>query len=169
MPFILWLLSLAPGLDILTDGAPLKLLQPPCQRARSSGPRPARHGVWTVWAVEPGARIVGPIAWRGCAGRGRPVSPREHPPSDQDHGSRSLHDAAAGAERVVRDRSGCGDDICGGVNAEIKDLFAAGADILQIDEPYLQAEASCGETMGSPRSIARSRARAGLPAFTGCG
>ena len=25
------------------------------------------------------------------------------------------------------------------VNAEIKDLFAAGADIVQIDEPYMQA------------------------------
>jgi 5-methyltetrahydropteroyltriglutamate--homocysteine methyltransferase len=25
------------------------------------------------------------------------------------------------------------------VNAELKDLFAAGADIVQIDEPYMQA------------------------------
>ncbi len=30
-------------------------------------------------------------------------------------------------------------DIAGAVNEEIKDLFAAGADIVQLDEPYLQA------------------------------
>ena len=30
------------------------------------------------------------------------------------------------------------------VNAEIKDLFAAGADIVQIDEPYLQARPDAG-------------------------
>jgi 5-methyltetrahydropteroyltriglutamate--homocysteine methyltransferase len=30
-------------------------------------------------------------------------------------------------------------DYAAGVNAEIKDLFAAGADIVQIDEPYMQA------------------------------
>ena len=30
-------------------------------------------------------------------------------------------------------------DYAAAVNAEIKDLFAAGADIVQIDEPYLQA------------------------------
>jgi 5-methyltetrahydropteroyltriglutamate--homocysteine methyltransferase len=30
-------------------------------------------------------------------------------------------------------------DYAGAVNAEIKDLFAAGADIVQIDEPYMQA------------------------------
>ena len=31
-------------------------------------------------------------------------------------------------------------DYAAAVNAEIKDLFAAGADIVQIDEPYMQAE-----------------------------
>ena len=30
-------------------------------------------------------------------------------------------------------------DYAAAVNAEIKDLFAAGADIVQIDEPYMQA------------------------------
>ncbi|MET0632791.1 MAG: uroporphyrinogen decarboxylase family protein [Xanthobacteraceae bacterium] len=30
-------------------------------------------------------------------------------------------------------------DYAGAVNAEIKDLFAAGADVVQIDEPYMQA------------------------------
>jgi 5-methyltetrahydropteroyltriglutamate--homocysteine methyltransferase len=31
------------------------------------------------------------------------------------------------------------------VNAEVKDLFAAGADVVQLDEPYLQARASSAE------------------------
>jgi 5-methyltetrahydropteroyltriglutamate--homocysteine methyltransferase len=30
-------------------------------------------------------------------------------------------------------------DYAAAVNAEIKDLFAAGADIVQLDEPYMQA------------------------------
>ena len=30
-------------------------------------------------------------------------------------------------------------DYAEAVNAEIKDLFAAGADVVQIDEPYMQA------------------------------
>jgi len=34
------------------------------------------------------------------------------------------------------------------VNAEIKDLFAAGADIVQIDEPYLQARPGPAEEFG---------------------
>jgi 5-methyltetrahydropteroyltriglutamate--homocysteine methyltransferase len=34
------------------------------------------------------------------------------------------------------------------VNAEIKDLFAAGADIVQIDEPYMQARPSKAEEYG---------------------
>jgi 5-methyltetrahydropteroyltriglutamate--homocysteine methyltransferase len=33
----------------------------------------------------------------------------------------------------------CAMDYAAAVNAEIKDLFAAGADIVQIDEPYMQA------------------------------
>src|SRR5271157_2574370 len=37
-------------------------------------------------------------------------------------------------------------DYAAAVNAEIKDLFAAGADVVQIDEPYMQARpVSAGE------------------------
>src|SRR5919202_5712681 len=35
-------------------------------------------------------------------------------------------------------------DYAAAVNAEIKDLFAAGADLLQIDEPYMQARPGAG-------------------------
>ena len=34
------------------------------------------------------------------------------------------------------------------VNAEIKDLFAAGADVVQIDEPYMQARPAKAEEYG---------------------
>ncbi|MCZ6556806.1 MAG: 5-methyltetrahydropteroyltriglutamate--homocysteine methyltransferase [SAR324 cluster bacterium] len=39
-------------------------------------------------------------------------------------------------------------DYARAVNAEIKDLFAAGADIVQIDEPYLQARPEKAEQFG---------------------
>jgi 5-methyltetrahydropteroyltriglutamate--homocysteine methyltransferase len=39
-------------------------------------------------------------------------------------------------------------DYADAVNAEIKDLFAAGADIVQIDEPYLQARPDIAERYG---------------------
>ena len=39
-------------------------------------------------------------------------------------------------------------DYADAVNAEIKDLFAAGADIVQIDEPYLQARPEIAERYG---------------------
>ena len=49
------------------------------------------------------------------------------------------------------------------VNAEIRDLFAAGADIVQIDEPYMQARPDKARAYGlagaQPRTRGRSRAR----------
>ncbi len=48
------------------------------------------------------------------------------------------------------------------VNAEIKDLFAAGADIVQIDEPYMQARPSQG-----PRIRPRRRSRRALEGVEG--
>ncbi|MGE3150645.1 MAG: 5-methyltetrahydropteroyltriglutamate--homocysteine methyltransferase, partial [Pseudorhodoplanes sp.] len=39
-------------------------------------------------------------------------------------------------------------DYAAAVNAEIKDLFAAGADIVQVDEPYMQARPAKAETYG---------------------
>jgi 5-methyltetrahydropteroyltriglutamate--homocysteine methyltransferase len=39
-------------------------------------------------------------------------------------------------------------DYAGAVNAEIRDLFAAGADIVQIDEPYMQARPEKADQFG---------------------
>jgi 5-methyltetrahydropteroyltriglutamate--homocysteine methyltransferase len=46
-------------------------------------------------------------------------------------------------------------DYAAAVNDEIKDLFAAGADIVQIDEPYMQARAERARRYGLP-AIARA-------------
>ena len=43
------------------------------------------------------------------------------------------------------------------VNAEARDLIAAGADVIQIDEPYLQARPDAAREYALPRSTARSK------------
>ena len=45
------------------------------------------------------------------------------------------------------------------VNAEIKDLFAAGADIVQIDEPWMQARPQKARRYGLKALDARARRR----------
>ena len=53
------------------------------------------------------------------------------------------------------------------VNAEIKDLFAAGADIVQLDEPYLQARPGAGPRVrpggAQPRAGRGHRHHRGAP------
>ena len=52
-------------------------------------------------------------------------------------------------------------DYAAAVNAEIKDLFAAGADIVQIDEPYMQARPEKAREYGLKAFNARARRRQG--------
>ena len=52
-------------------------------------------------------------------------------------------------------------DYAAAVNAEIKDLFAAGADIVQIDEPYMQARPEKARKYGLRGLEACSRRRQG--------
>ena len=52
------------------------------------------------------------------------------------------------------------------VNEELRDLAAAGADVVQIDEPYLQARPDDAGNMRSRRSPVRSTASAGRPRST---
>ena len=49
-------------------------------------------------------------------------------------------------------------DYAGAVNEEIKDLFAAGADVVQIDEPYMQARPRRRASTACRPSTARSKA-----------
>jgi 5-methyltetrahydropteroyltriglutamate--homocysteine methyltransferase len=42
-------------------------------------------------------------------------------------------------------------DYAAAVNEEVRDLFAAGADVVQIDEPYMQANPEPAREYGSRR------------------
>ena len=59
-------------------------------------------------------------------------------------------------------------DYAAAVNEEIRDLFAAGADIVQIDEPYMQARPEEARAYGLRRSTARSKACTGTTAVHIC-
>ena len=50
-------------------------------------------------------------------------------------------------------------DYAAAVNEEIKDLFAAGADVVQIDEPYLQARPEKAARIRPARAESRARGR----------
>ena len=50
-------------------------------------------------------------------------------------------------------------DYAAAVNAEIKDLFAAGADVVQIDEPYMQARPDKARKFGLDGAQRRARRR----------
>ena len=52
-------------------------------------------------------------------------------------------------------------DYAAAVNAEIKDLFAAGADIVQIDEPYMQARPEKARAVRPEGAQRRARRRQG--------
>ena len=49
-----------------------------------------------------------------------------------------VHDGAAGEERVLRDDEEMALDFAAAVNEEVRDLQAAGADVVQLDEPWLR-------------------------------
>ncbi len=113
----------------------------------------------------PVPRVVGPIRRR------HPVQVRDlevlranTDRAGEGDRARSVHDVAAGAERLLRDatrswRSG----YAAAVNEEIKDLFAAGADVVQIDEPYMQARPDAARRYGLQ---AIERALDGVPGTT---
>ena len=105
-----------------------------------------------------------------AARRGRrPALPaREHGPADQDHPARPVHHEPAGAERGTTPTTpSLALDLAAAVNEEIRDLFAAGADVVQIDEPWLQARPERGPRVrGRRRSTARWRASRARPPCT---
>ena len=119
----------------------------------------------------PVPRVVGqdPPEAPGRAARPR-VPQGQYRPSGQDDRAGSVHDVAAGAERLLRDGRGeLALDYAAAVNEEIRDLFAAGADVVQIDEPYMQARAGEGaRATGAGASTARSTASTGTTALHIC-
>ena len=62
-----------------------------------------------------------------------------------------------------RDEAALAMDLAEAVNSEVRDLFAAGADVVQLDEPYLQARAEKARAFALP---AINRALAGVAGVT---
>ena len=85
-------------------------------------------------------RVVGPVRWRGPVEAGDVAFLRAHT-------ARAIKITLPGpftmAQQAQNDYYASTEDLALGyaeaVNEEVKDLFAAGADIVQLDEPYLQA------------------------------
>ena len=115
----------------------------------------------------PVPRIAGPIV------RPRPIEVddvtflRAHTDhTDQDDRARAVHDVAAGAERPLPRPESAAMAYAAAVNAEIKDLHAAGADIVQIDEPYMQARPDAARAYGLAALSARSTGSPAPPPST---
>ena len=121
---------------------PRELLQPLRHRAGRHGPRQPRP--------RSSAARASPTRSRGSPGtirRREPVEVRDleflraqHRPPGEDHAARPVHDEPAGRRRALRRRAARSRWTSPSrVNEEVRDLFAAGADVVQIDEPWVQS------------------------------
>ena len=126
----------------------------PTARCGARATRTASPPRWTAsTSTTPAPRSTAPATRTRCRASSAKISRKhavevarravpagQHRPHDQDHRARALHDVPAGAERLLRRaRQELAVAYAAAVNEEIKDLFAAGADIVQLDEPYMQA------------------------------
>ena len=129
-----------------TARAARKLFQPLRHRARGRRHRQSGHRRSTAAAIPiPVPRVTGKIR------RKHPVevatssscAPTPHAPIKITvPGPFTMSQQAQ--NDFYKDEEEMALDYAAAVNAEIKDLFAAGADIVQIDEPYMQAAAGEG-------------------------
>jgi methionine synthase II (cobalamin-independent) len=69
------------------------------------------------------------------------IPARQHRRHDQDHLARPVHESRRAKNEFYRDEEELVMDYAAAVNAEMCDLKAAGADVIQLDEPWLQARA----------------------------
>ena len=111
---------------------------PPRSRARLDNPGTALD---RTGHPNPVPRVVGPIR-RMHAGRGARTcgSCARTRTGDEDHRARAVHHGPAGAERLLPERRRARRSTTPPPSTRrSRDLFAAGADVVQIDEPYMQA------------------------------
>ena len=107
----------------------------------------------------PVPRVVGPVARR------HPVQVRDAASSCRAHTSRTTKMTVPGpftmSQQAQDDYYGAPAELgmayAEAVREEILDLFAAGADIVQIDEPYMQARPEPARAYGARRAEARDR------------
>ena len=130
------------GLDIITDGE---------QRRESYSNRfaTALDGIdldnpgktLNRAAASPGAAHGGQDQAQASGRAARSEIPaRQYRQAGQDHGAGPVHHGGAGQDDYYGDEEKLAMDYAAAVNAEIKDLFAAGADVVQIDEPWMQQQ-----------------------------
>jgi 5-methyltetrahydropteroyltriglutamate--homocysteine methyltransferase len=139
------------GLDIITDGEMRResysnhfataldgvdIDNPGTALDRSGHPNPVPRITGPDHAAPPGRRPR------------RAVPEGEYPSPRQDDRPWSVHDVAAGPERPLPRPGSAALGYAAAVNAEIKDLHAAGADLVQIDEPYMQARPDAAREYG---------------------
>ena len=116
-----------------------KLFQPFRHRARRHRHRKSRHDDQPHRQPIPVPRVVGPIR------RKHPVELRDLEVLRANTG-RTIKATVPGPftmgkqaqDDYYKDEEAVAMDYAAAVNAEIKDLFAAGADVVQIDEPWMQ-------------------------------
>ncbi len=156
----------AAGIDIVTDGEMRRESYSNRFATALEGVDVDNHGTALDRSGEPVPvpRVVGPIS-------------RKHPVQVRDvefmraHTDRVIKITVPGpftmAQQAQDDHYGDPEALALGyaaaVNEEIKDLFAAGADIVQLDEPYMQARADKAREYGLK---ALTRALDGVPGTT---
>ena len=81
------------------------------------------------------------------------------PTEGEDYAAGAVHDGAAGEERVLQDVEEMAMDYAVAVNAELRELQKAGADVIQLDEPWLRNDPDAARRYRqSRRSTVRSKA-----------
>ena len=118
-----------------------ELLQPLRHRARRRRPRQSRHRARPQRPSQSGAarRRQDPAQPRGRGAR-REVPARQHRRARSRSPCPGPFTMAQQAQNdFYKDEEEMALDYAAAVNEEIRDLFAAGADVVQIDEPYMQA------------------------------
>ncbi len=122
--------------------APGELLEPFRDGARRRRPRPARRSASIAPANRCRCRASSAPVRRLRVGRSavHRVSQGAHQQADQGDAARPVHDDAAGAERLLRAKPAIWRwRMRRPSTRKCSDLFAAGVDIVQLDEPYVQA------------------------------
>ena len=122
--------------------------------ATITGRAASRAGCRGSWADPP------PASGRGARRR---VPAPQHRPDDQDHAARAVHDVAPGQERVLRRRGRARDGFRRGGQRGGPRPQAAGADIIQLDEPWIE---TAPELAARYALQAIDRALAGVPGPT---
>ena len=146
------------GLDIITDGEMRRESYSNRFATALAGVDMENHGTALDRSGEPVPvpRVVGPI------GRRHPVQVRDVE-FLRAHTDRAIKITVPGPftmgqqaqDDFYRDPEALAMAYAAAVNAEIKDLFAAGADVVQLDEPYMQARPDAARQYGL-KALARA-------------